>query len=718
MNTLPSGGSASGSLAAVFWSRVHRYRALLSRRWWVLALTISLALCVQAWRVMNQPPAYQAYGRVIMSGTVQSQDRSTRRVEMITNDYAKTIIELITSNSTRQAALKNLEAREGSLPPALVDSVRLDATAQGTIFTIVATGLDPTFTRKYLDASMDAFLAVRRGLATNQMDKATEGLRGQIMHLEAELKADDEAILTFQRENKFIISKDSDEANRDLNNLKNRLVFFKSQADALELQDPNKPAAPMSAELGGSVNSGNGGSADASAGNNGARGPGSDVEANAGGDVRMAEQAVVKLQAEYDDFARDLKPRHPKMLRLKSEIEAQQKLLDNLRKQNRETNGQRLALVRSLIKRTDEEIVKAEQKSLDVQFKKAELDKLRAKLERDQQAYNTLNRSVADLRTESTVQTDVIDVLERASEPVPAKPGWVKALLFGFIIGTGAGLGVLFLLDRLDDRMGSFSDFQAFFSEPVIGQIPRDAEHGGDELLKFDDARHQLVESYRNIRSSLLYMPMDGERPRTLLITSAIPNEGKSTIAQNLALVMAFAGMRTLLIDGDLRRGAIHDSFGVAREPGFSGVLNGEAHWRDAVKTTKVENLFLLPRGRNLPQPSETLLKATTDELLKDLYGEFDYIIIDSSPLLAADDTASLAPKIDAVLFVVRLAFTPAKMTRKALEILEKRQANIPGLILNFVDTKSPEFVYYQYPEYYHSPAPEPRVETTPAKVS
>jgi succinoglycan biosynthesis transport protein ExoP len=115
-----------------------------------------------------------------------------------------------------------------------------------------------------------------------------------------------------------------------------------------------------------------------------------------------------------------------------------------------------------------------------------------------------------------------------------------------------------------------------------------------------------------------------------------------------------------------------------------------------------------------VPQPSELLINPATDELLKEIYPEFDYIIIDSSPLLAADDTASLAPKIDAVLFVVRLAFTPAKMTRKALEILEKRQANIPGLILNFVDTKSPEFVYYQYPEYYHSPVDERKA---PAKV-
>ncbi len=697
-------------LSAVFWNRVHRYRSLLRRRWWVLALTVSLALCLQAWRVVNQPPMYQSVGRVIMSGGVQSQDVRTKHIEIISNDYNKTIIGLITGSRVRAMAMQNLEAREGALPPALVESTLLTAQSEGTIFTLIATGIDPVFTRKFLEAAMDAFLTVRRDLATNSMGRMTEGLRSQIAHLERELKADDEAVLAFQRENKIVLSKNDDESTRELSALKSKLLLLRSQSDALELQDPSKPAPPFPAGLldGSDVSAGSGG------GNSERGRPQGPVEDNAAGDVRLAEQAVVKLQAEYDDFARDLKPRHPKMIKLRSEIEYTQKLLDNLRKQNRETNGQRLALVRSLIKRSEEEIIKAKEYSLDIQLKKAELDKLRGKLERDQQAYNQLNKSVGDLRVESNVRQDVIDVLDRASEPIPTKPGWVKALLFGLVLGLGAGFGLLFLLDRLDDRMGSFSDFQSFFSEPVIGQIPRDADGGGDDLLQRDDPRHQLVESYRNIRSSLLYMPLEGERPRTLLVTSAIPNEGKSTIAQNLALVMAFAGMKTLLIDCDLRRGQIHDSFGLAREPGFTGVLTNDVPWREAVKTTAVENLFLLPRGRNVPQPSELLINPATDELLKDIYPEFDYIIIDSSPLLAADDTASLAPKIDAVLFVVRLAFTPAKMTRKALEILEKRQANIPGLILNFVDTKSPEFVYYQYPEYYHSPTPE---EPAPAKV-
>ena len=107
--------------------------------------------------------------------------------------------------------------------------------------------------------------------------------------------------------------------------------------------------------------------------------------------------------------------------------------------------------------------------------------------------------------------------------------------------------------------------------------------------------------------------------------------------------------------------------------------------------------MFILPRGNTISQPSEHLLRESTDAFLKDVYNHYDYIIIDSSPVLAADDTTSLAPKIDATLFVVRLSYTSARLTRKALELLYSRQVNMPGVILNYVDTSLPEYYYYQY---------------------
>ena len=129
----------------------------------------------------------------------------------------------------------------------------------------------------------------------------------------------------------------------------------------------------------------------------------------------------------------------------------------------------------------------------------------------------------------------------------------------------------------------------------------------------------------------------------------------------------------------------------------------------------------MLPRGNTLSQPSEHLLRESTDAFLKDIYNHYDYIVIDSSPVLAADDTTSLAPKIDATLFVVRLSYTSARLTRKALELLYHRQVNVPGIILNYVDTSLPEYYYYQYAEYYNtaaSTAPEDSLHPAGEKQS
>src|SRR5205807_6791062 len=122
------------------------------------------------------------------------------------------------------------------------------------------------------------------------------------------------------------------------------------------------------------------------------------------------------------------------------------------------------------------------------------------------------------------------------SVSVSVRPGLLKSLLLGFGCGALAGIAILILLDRIDDRMASFGEFQPHFSEDVRGQIPKEKAKGDVTLLQPDDARHVFAESYRNVRSSIFFMPCEGVRPKTFLITSAVPNEGKSTISANLAI--------------------------------------------------------------------------------------------------------------------------------------------------------------------------------------
>jgi capsular exopolysaccharide synthesis family protein len=262
---------------------------------------------------------------------------------------------------------------------------------------------------------------------------------------------------------------------------------------------------------------------------------------------------------------------------------------------------------------------------------------------------------------------------------------------------------VLIVLDRADDRLGSSTEMLDHFSEPILGQIPNVADSrgaGGLPLLQPDDERYTYAEAFRSLRSSLIFMPNQAEL-RTILITSAIPNEGKSTIASNLAITMAAAGASVVLVDADLRRGDIASLFDIDGRTGLSNILRGEVAWDDATQKCKYPNLAIIPRGPVTNQSSELLLLPSIHTLLDGLKDNFDLVIFNTAPILATDDTPSLSPNFDGTLMVMRAQFTSARLTQNSLNALYQRQVNVLGLVLNCVDTEMPDYYYYRYPKYY-----------------
>jgi polysaccharide biosynthesis transport protein len=180
-----------------------------------------------------------------------------------------------------------------------------------------------------------------------------------------------------------------------------------------------------------------------------------------------------------------------------------------------------------------------------------------------------------------------------------------------------------------------------------------------------------------------------------------VPNEGKTTTVANMAVTMALGGSRVLLVDADLRRGGMNELFKIPGQPGFSDVLSSKVHWREAVKDSTTKGLHVIPRGEALDQTSEMFLSPLAGEIIKEMGAEYDYVIFDSAPVLVADDTASLAPKVDTVLFVVRMSSTMARLSAKALDLLYERQVNVGGVILNRSSTNLKEYTYYNYASYY-----------------
>jgi capsular exopolysaccharide synthesis family protein len=238
-------------------------------------------------------------------------------------------------------------------------------------------------------------------------------------------------------------------------------------------------------------------------------------------------------------------------------------------------------------------------------------------------------------------------------------------------------------------------------------QIPREKPKRRKaplKLLEPEDQRHAFLEAYRNLRSSLLYKADGGHRPKTLLLTSSIPNEGKSLIAANLGIILGNAGSTVLLVDADLRKGVLHNRLGVKAGNGLTEVLSEGLNWQTAVQPTPHKNVSVLPRGAATQRSSELFINPVTANFLSQAAAKYDFVILDTAPVMAADDVTSLAPHMDAVLFVLRAEHTSARIARAALDVLYQRQVRILGLVFNAVRPGSADYYYYhKYTDYYTS---------------
>jgi len=416
-----------------------------------------------------------------------------------------------------------------------------------------------------------------------------------------------------------------------------------------------------------------------------------------------ARQQIEILKAERADYAKDLRPKHPIITDLDRQIAQQQQLIDVFRKQSSDDLQRRREATRLEIQNLEKTIKEWETKALDMSQRLADYSAIQAGVTRKRAQLESLSRSKGNVEINRNVDQEVLSVRQHASPALPQKAGLAKTVGAGVGLGLFAGLLILLLIDQLDDRVASYTEFQSHFRERVLAQIPRIPANGEDvsPILTADDERHAFAEAFRSLRSSIAFLPVTGARPKILLITSAVPNEGKSTVTLNFATTLALSGARVLLVDGDLRRGELHRSFGLSNDCGFGDVLAGHAPLAEAMQQTLVPTLTLLSRGRNVSNPGELYLSASTDAFLKAVHPQFDYIVLDSSPVMAADDTTSVAPKVDATIFVFRFTSSNSRASRKALELLRARQTNIIGIVCNDVSEAMQEYYYYRYPEYY-----------------
>ena len=272
-------------------------------------------------------------------------------------------------------------------------------------------------------------------------------------------------------------------------------------------------------------------------------------------------------------------------------------------------------------------------------------------------------------------------VEQRATVPdAPVTPKKVRNLGIGLVLGVLLGAGLAIIRDLLDNTVKDKETFETITDAGLVGTIPLDKKRRNEPAISFENDNSPIAESFRKLRTNLQFLAVD-DPPRAIVVTSSMPNEGKSTTAINLALALAEAEHTVALVDGDLRRPRLHSYLDLVGAVGFSTVLANRASLNDALQKTRFQGLTALTSGPVPPNPSELLGSLAAKKILDELRAHFDYVIIDSSPLLAVTDAAILAAQADGVLIIGRFGQTKREQLLHAVGHLKDVGAALLGAV-------------------------------------
>ncbi|HEY0796068.1 MAG TPA: polysaccharide biosynthesis tyrosine autokinase [Acidisarcina sp.] len=347
------------------------------------------------------------------------------------------------------------------------------------------------------------------------------------------------------------------------------------------------------------------------------------------------------------------------------------------------------------------------QRAYDVSQGTAEYEILRHEVQSAQDLYDALQERLKEASITAGLTGVTINVVDQARIPAyPVEPRRVVNLSIGFGVGLFLGMVLAFVLEALDDTLRTSESVEQVSKLPVLTVVPHqvfssksagatNVPGGRKKLVTLYQSKSRATESFRLLRSSLLLSGAD-VRLKTIMITSSFEGEGKSTIASNTAVVLAQNGARVLLVDADLRRGTIHDFFGMERKNGLSMVLSGQAGESAYYNpVTELPNLTVLPCGPQSPNPGALLSSRTLVDTVEQWRRDYDYVIIDSAPILPVADSLYLPSIIDAVVLVVRAGLTRKKALQRTRMLLMRVHARIAGIVVNDIDLRIENFYTY-----------------------
>lgn len=699
----PSGPSDGADERGGAKFQVQKFWLLLGQYWWIPAAALLVSLLIAGALAKHQPATYFSVGS--MWETMKLQVPEGAQFSENTEDLPGTQSDLLRSALIKDRTFAKLGAasnavaiptdvRGGPLPV----NVRLSQNAKSAVFTLQATGPQPAYTQAYLEALMQSYLEYKAEIRKQISGDTLASIVKQIQSAALELKSQQDVLTAFERTNNLaILLEEGAVAGGYLTKLKTQLSDLQSEERMLEAAAANLASNPSDRNQTNQI--------------------AHELEAlmtlpgaEAAGLVTELQNKIKELDLlaiQRAELGVNLRDQHPKMQKLDADIERAQKEQDIYHRQSREqlaasvlTTGKRLANVQSSIKDWEARVV-------DANTRIAESERLKNIVTRTQGEYDRLAALAQNFKISRNFDQETLAILEHAS-PANRSYGAMKRLLgSAVVIGLFLGFGCIVLLTLRDDKFVSASEVREKLGDNVIAQVPEWPQANGRLPLPVNGERpHIYSESYRSLRSALMFLTDKPNQPKLMLITSALPNEGKSTVAANLAHTLALGGASVLLVDADLRRGTLHALLKLNPTPGLTHLLNHPADTEKIVQTNSLPNLSFIASGRRVANPGDQLQGAALDQLLAAWRAAYDYVLIDSCPVFAADDAATLAAKVDGTLLVVRSRFSNARQVRASLDMLGQRRAKVLGLIFNRADVSSRSNDYYKYANYYAATEP------------
>jgi polysaccharide biosynthesis transport protein len=704
------------------------YLMILRKHQWLIAFFLLAVVSIVTIATFRMQPVYEATARLEIdrenSNGFRFGDADQYDMYMDTEDYIVTQSKILQSETLAMKTVKSMgldklpqfgghpgkpskpEAADGEAslvrPPALgafLGGLSVKRVPNSRLLDVTFEATDPVLAARVVNAHLNNFIEENFRSRFDAATQASNWLAGQLNEMKIKVENAEDARLAYERDNQiWTIDEKSDISTEKLGELEKQLTD--AQADRI-----NKEAVYQLAQSG-------------------------NYDAIAAVRDSQVIQDILKqqtaLSTQYTDAVSQYGPKFPKVMRLEAQLKDLDQLITrekmNIANQvEADYRGarQREVLLKDALDEQKAEVNQTAEKLVQYNILKREADT-------NKQLYDGMLEKLKEAGITAGLRSSNIRIVDPALIPTgPSRPNKTRNILLSIMVGFLGGIGLALLREYLDNTVKTPDDIETLARLPSLAVVPALSSSSGKrrgrfskllrspvvtpkegraELISHNMPQSQMSEAFRALRTSLLLSQAD-HPPQVILMTSALPREGKTTAAVNLAVTLAQLGDKTLLVDADLRKPGINRALSLVdgKHAGLSSYLAGVSSLDlITVPHPAITNLAAIPTGPIPPNPADLLSSRRLTELIADLRTRYKFVVIDSPPIMAATDAVILSVLVDGVLMVVRSGETPKEAFTRTRDLLAGVKCHMLGVVLNAVDASSPDY-YYSYRYYPYS---------------